>query len=180
MTQVTACTFLSSVSLYPRDCADVKNLRDAGHLFRLAAVFAVLFVVFLLVRSAFVPKSFGRYGHYRGDALAEIAAKPVNYAGHQACENCHGDVVELKGTGKHKGVNCESCHGPQAKHADDPSSVQPVKLDTTSLCPRCHTANAAKPKAFPQVSPADHSGGAACDACHKPHSPMIETAEAKP
>jgi len=158
----------------------VNNFKDAGHLFRLAAAFAVAFLLFLLIRGAFVPKSFGRYGHYRGDALAELAAKPINYAGHQACEACHSDVVDVKSKGKHKGVACESCHGPQAKHADDPASIQPAKLDTTSLCPRCHTANTAKPKAFPQVVPAEHSGGAACDTCHKPHTPVVETAEAKP
>jgi len=158
----------------------MKDLKDAGHLLRLAAVFVAVFLIFLLARGSFVPKSFGRYGHFRGDALAEIASRPIAYAGHQACENCHGDVVEVKSQGKHKGVNCESCHGPQAAHADDPASMQPAKLDTTSLCPRCHTANAAKPKNFPQVSPEDHSGGQPCDTCHKPHSPAIEQAEAKP
>ncbi len=158
----------------------MKDLKDAGHLLRLAALFAVVFLIFLVVRAALVPKSFGRYGHYRGDALAELAAKPVAYAGHQACENCHSDIVEVKSKGKHKGVACESCHGPLAKHADDPGSVQPAKLETTSLCPRCHTANAAKPKTFPQVVPEDHSGGAACDSCHKPHTPVIETAEVNP
>ena len=158
----------------------MKDLKDAGHLLRLAAVFAVAFLVFLLVRGSLVPKSFGRYGHYRGNALAEIASRPIAYAGHQACENCHGDVVEVKSKGKHKSVNCEACHGPLAKHVDDPAAVQPAKLDTTSLCPRCHTANAAKPKNFPQVSPEDHSGGAPCDTCHKPHTPAIEEAEAKP
>jgi len=158
----------------------MSDLRNAGHLFRLAAVFAAMFIVFLLVRALLVPKGFGRYGHYRAEALAEIAAKPINYAGHQACENCHSDVVEVKSQGKHKGVKCESCHGPLARHVDDPASVQPAKLEATSLCPRCHTANAAKPKKFPQVAPEDHSGGVPCDTCHKPHTPAIETAEAKP
>ena len=158
----------------------MKDLRDTGHLFRLAAVFAAIFIAFLLVRAMLVPKGFGRYGHYRAEALAEIASRPISYAGHQTCENCHGDIVEVKSKGKHAGVNCESCHGPLAKHTDDPGSVQPVKLETTSLCPRCHTANAAKPKKFPQVVPEDHSGGVPCDSCHKPHTPVIETAEAKP
>lgn len=158
----------------------MKDLKDAGHLLRLAAVFVLVFVAFVLVREALVPKSFGRFGHYRAKALEEIAAKPLVYAGHQACEDCHSDVVELKSKGKHKTVNCESCHGPLETHVEDPASVQPVKLETMSLCPRCHTANAAKPKTFPQVSPEDHSGGVACDTCHKPHSPAIETAEVKP
>jgi len=151
----------------------MRAFRDAGHLFRLAAVFLAGFLVFLVVRSVLVPRSFGRYGHYRADAIAEIAALPVSYAGHQVCEGCHSDVAEMKSKGVHKRVACESCHGPQARHADDPGSVVPAKLDTAVLCARCHQANIAKPKTFPQVEAAEHSGGSACNACHQPHSPAI-------
>ena len=147
--------------------------RDAGHLFRLVAVFVIGLVLFLVLRGVLVPKSFGQYGHYRGNALAELAAKPVNFAGHQACEACHSDVAEKKKDGKHAHVNCEACHGPLAKHADDPASVTPEKLDAAVLCVKCHEANAAKPKAFPQVASADHSNGLSCDTCHQPHSPAI-------
>jgi hypothetical protein len=151
----------------------MKRFKDAEHLFRLAAVFLAGVVIFLVVRHVLVPRSFGRYGHYRADAIGEIAALPIAYAGHQVCEGCHSDVADLKSHGVHKSVNCESCHGPQAKHADDPGSVKPAKLDTTSLCPRCHQANLAKPKGFPQVNAAEHSNGMACNNCHKPHSPAM-------
>jgi len=151
----------------------MKRFQDAGHLFRVAAVFLVGFVLFLIVRGVLVPRSFGQYGHYRGNAIGEIAALPISYAGHQVCEGCHTDVADLKSKGVHKGVSCESCHGPLAKHADDPASVQPVKLDTAKLCVRCHEANLAKPKNFPQVASGDHSGGAPCDSCHQPHSPAL-------
>jgi len=151
----------------------MRPFKDAEHLFRLAAVFAAGVILFLIVRSVLVPRSFGRYGHYRADAIAEIAALPISYAGHQTCENCHGDIADVKSKGVHKGVNCESCHGPQAKHADDPGSVLPAKLDTTVLCARCHQANIAKPAAFPQVNAAEHSSGAACNTCHQPHSPAM-------
>jgi hypothetical protein len=150
----------------------MNAFKDAGHLFRLAGVFLVGTLAFLGMRVFLVPKSFGQYGHYRGDAIAEIAARPVNFAGHQACEGCHADVLEKKKGGRHARVNCETCHGPLAKHADDPS-VQPAKLDTAVLCVRCHEENAAKPKSFPQVASADHSTGVACDTCHQPHSPAI-------
>ncbi len=155
----------------------MQAFKDAGHLFRVAAVFVVGLLAFLVLRGVLVPKSFGEYGHYRGNAITEIAARPVNFAGHQACETCHSDVLERKSAGKHAHVNCEACHGPLAKHADDPTSVQPPKLDTAVLCVKCHEANAAKPKSFPQVVSADHSSGLACDTCHQPHSPAI-TAEA--
>ena len=151
----------------------MKRFKDSEHLFRLAAVFVVGFTLFLIARVLLVPRSFGQYGHYRGNAIGEIAAIPIAYAGHQVCEGCHTDVQDVKSKGVHKGVACESCHGPLAKHAEDPASVQPEKLDTAKLCVRCHEANVAKPKNFPQVASEDHSGGAACNSCHKPHSPAM-------
>ena len=153
--------------------------KDAGHLFRFAGLFVLAFLVFLVVRQYVVPKSFGQYGHYRGAAIGEIAAHPVKYAGHDSCETCHADVLDVKKAGKHAHVNCEACHGPLAKHADDPASVTPVLPDTAVLCARCHTASAAKPRGFPQVVPEDHSTGLPCETCHKPHSPGMEAGGAK-
>jgi cytochrome c7-like protein len=153
------------------------KFKEANHLFRLAAVFAAGILIFLLVRGLLVPRSFGQYGHFRGDALAEIKTQPPHYAGHAACEACHSDVLEQKVKGKHVRVNCEACHGPLAKHAEDPGGVTPEKLDTAKLCVRCHEANSAKPKWFPQVVSADHSNGLACGECHKPHNPAIAAEE---
>jgi hypothetical protein len=150
--------------------------RDAGHLFRFAGLFVLAFIVFLVVRSYVVPKSFGQYGHYRGAAMGEIAAHPVKFAGHEACETCHSDKAEEKSKGKHAHVNCEACHGALAKHAEDPAAVTPTKPDTAVLCAQCHTATAAKPKGFPQVNPTDHSNGVPCQTCHQPHNPAIADA----
>ena len=155
--------------------------KDIEHLVRLAAVMAIALIAFVALRAVVVPKSFGQYGHYRGAAIAETAARPVAFAGHETCEACHTDVVEQKKQGRHVVVPCEACHGAQAKHADDPASVTPPKLDTAVVCARCHEANSAKPKAFPQVVTADHSGGLACDTCHQPHRPKIDDkADTKP
>lgn len=150
----------------------MRNFRDAGHLFRLAGLFAVGTLGFLGVRSFFVPHSFGQYGHYRGAAIAEIATHPLRFAGHQSCETCHSDIAQTKSAGKHAHVNCEACHGPLAKHADDPS-IDPGKPDTAVLCVRCHAASAARPKGFPQVDAVEHANGVPCQTCHQPHSPAI-------
>lgn len=147
--------------------------KDIEHLVRLAAVMLIVFAAFVILRTVIVPKSFGEYGHFRGSAIAEIAAKPIVHAGHRTCETCHSDITEKKKTGKHVVVACEACHGALANHADDPS-IQPAKLDTAVLCSRCHEENSAKPKWFPQVVTAEHSGGLACDTCHQPHTPKIE------
>jgi uncharacterized CHY-type Zn-finger protein len=151
----------------------MKNLKDTGHLFRLALVFIVGSILFVIMRGLLVPRSFGQYGHFRGDAIQEIAARPVSFAGHQACESCHSDILDVKTKGKHAHVACESCHGPLATHADDPS-IKPEKLDTAVVCVRCHEASSSKPKWFPQVASEEHSSGLACDNCHQPHSPRIE------
>ncbi len=148
--------------------------KDTGHLVRVVLVFLGGLVLFLGLRAWFVPKSFGQYGHYRGDSLGEIAALPINFAGHETCETCHTDVFDQKKAGKHAGVNCEACHGPQAKHADDPGSVKPVLPDTAVLCARCHEANSAKPKWFPTVVTSEHAMGMACNTCHVPHNPSLK------
>ncbi len=153
--------------------------KDLEHLLRLVVVILILLAVFLGLRAAIVPRSFGQYGHYRGAALSEMAARPVAFAGHEACEACHTDVVDVKKQGRHVNVPCEACHGAQAKHADDPASVKPPLPDTAVICARCHEANSAKPKGFPQVVTADHAGGVACDTCHQPHKPKIEDTPAK-
>ena len=148
--------------------------KNAEHLIRLAAAFAIAFVLFLIVRGFLVPKSFGEYGHYRGDALQEIMAQPISYAGHETCEGCHNDVFDVKKAGRHFRVACESCHGPLQKHAEDPATVKPQLPTVATLCVRCHESNHSKPMDFPQVHSADHSSGLACNTCHQPHSPRIE------
>jgi len=153
------------------------DLKDSGHLFRLAAVFVITGLVFVVLRAYLVPKSFGQYGHYRGNAITEAATRPPHYAGHQTCETCHGDILEKKKIGKHVRVNCEACHGPLTQHANDPASLQPSKLDVAFLCVRCHEANVARPKDFPQVASVEHSTGVPCNTCHQPHNPGIEGAQ---
>lgn len=161
----------------------MNRFKDSEHLLRVAGVFLAGVVLFLCLRAWFIPKSFGQYGHYRADSITEIAALPIRHAGHEVCESCHADVLEVKHTGKHANVNCEACHGPLAKHAEDPS-IKPVLPDTAVLCARCHEANTAKPKWFPQVVTAEHAQGLPCNTCHQPHKPGLKdtdtkTAEAK-
>jgi len=150
------------------------EFKDSAHLMRLAGVFFLGVILFLVIRSVTIPKSFGQYGPYRGAALTELSARPMAFAGHEACENCHPDVAELKAKGVHKSINCESCHGPLAKHAEDPGNVKPVLPEVAQLCIRCHSENIAKPSGFPQVNPKEHFSGQTCNTCHKPHSPAFE------
>jgi hypothetical protein len=151
-----------------------------GHLVRVAALFAVGVVVFVALQALLVPKGFGVYGHYRAGALDDNRARPPAHAGRAACVECHSDVWEPLQKGKHAGVHCEACHGPLARHAEDPSAGQAVKPDPKVLCARCHEPRVARPATFPQVDPAEHSGGESCTSCHKAHDPLDQAAAAAP
>jgi hypothetical protein len=153
---------------------EMRNvLKDSGHLIRMALLLGTALVLFLLIRQAVVPESFGQYGHYRGAALDEIRARSVSFAGREVCEACHTDVAETKSKGPHAGIGCEACHGPAAAHTEDPTGHPALKPDPSILCVRCHEAIAAKPKGFPQVVSKDHANGMSCGDCHQPHSPTI-------
>lgn len=147
--------------------------RNAGHLIRPAVVLLALFGLFLVVRGAFIPKTFGQYGHYDAASLERVRQQPISYAGQDACVMCHDGPAEARAEGPHARVACETCHGQQQAHAvsGDPSAHKPALPESGALCSRCHERDAAKPKSFPQVVSADHSGGANCGACHQPHNP---------
>ena len=149
-------------------------LKDKEHLARMAALFLAGLVGFLLVRAALVPKGFYELGHFRSGAIADNMARPAAaFAGREACESCHPDVVEARKGSRHTTVGCEACHGALAKHAGDPGGVKPVRPDARKACLVCHRQDAATPGGFPQVNPQEHMGGEPCNACHKPHHPEM-------
>ena len=150
-----------------------RFFRDAEHLFRPVLIFIVGAAVFLLVRHAVVPKAFGQYGHYRPLALEINRQKPLAFAGKAQCILCHDDEAKALAAGKHVRVACEACHGPLARHAEDPAALQPELPNVATLCVRCHQQDAAKPPNFPQVASVEHSGGVVCNTCHQPHNPHI-------
>ena len=106
--------------------------------------------VFLAIRAVVVPKDFGKFGHYRPGALETISARSIAYAGHEQCLQCHDQEAKVHDGGMHAKVSCEACHGPLAKHTDDPTANVPKLPDVANLCRRCHEKDAAKPKGFPK------------------------------
>jgi len=150
-----------------------RYLRDCGHLARPALVLVAGLAIFLGIRSAVIPKAFGQYGHYRPGALDLIREHPAAFAGQAECVTCHEEEAKNRAAGKHAHVACEACHGAQARHVADFINVKPTLPDVASLCARCHEKDLAKPKSFPQVVTAEHSGGMACNACHQPHNPHL-------
>lgn len=151
-----------------------RNLfKDKEHLVRMAGIFALGILLFLVLQLALVPDTFGLYGHYRAAAIGDEGRKPVAHAGRASCARCHAAVADAQKAGKHATLGCEGCHGPLVKHAAAPSRVKPPKLASTKLCPACHEKNIARPDWLKQVNSAEHSGGEACDMCHQPHAPQM-------
>lgn len=134
---------------------------------------AVLAVAgFVGMRALLVPDSFGKYGHYRADAVLAVEKLPIQYAGAKACADCHDDVAATKAQGFHRGVSCEVCHGPAAAHIEDPGEIKPTAPRQRGLCPLCHNYSPSRPTGFPQILTAEHNPGKPCMSCHKPHDPV--------
>jgi hypothetical protein len=150
-----------------------RLFRDSAHLVRPAVVLLAAMALFLVMRTAIIPKAFGQYGHYRPGALDLVRQHPIAFAGQETCVMCHDDQATARAAGKHAHVACEACHGALALHADDPAARVPKLPDVADLCRRCHEKDAAKPRNFPQVATAEHSGGMACNTCHQPHNPHL-------
>ena len=140
----------------------------------------------------FTDDSFYRYGHYRGDAVAEIASDKPIHMGSEYCESCHRERYAEWSQGVHhsasigKVVQCEVCHGVAGgrdvggtfQHVstgtDHPASGKlTVPQDTRQLCPLCHEKLAGRPAAQAQIVVATHAGSAQCTTCHNPHSPKL-------
>lgn len=151
-----------------------RNLfKDKEHLVRMAGIFALGIVAFLVLQLLLVPDTFGLYGHYRAAAITDEIRKPLTYAGRGSCARCHAPQVELHQSGKHVTLGCEGCHGPLMKHSVAPKNNKPPTLAAKRLCPACHEINVARPKLIKQVNSAEHSSGESCDTCHQPHAPQM-------
>jgi len=149
----------------------VRIWKVPGQLLRLVLAFVAFIILMVLVREQFVPESFGEIGHYRADAVPEIAAQEIRYAGLQACAECHDDVAEAKAASFHRGLSCEGCHEAAADHVDDPTENLPVMPDARDTCNRCHEYIPSRPTGFPQIIAAIHNPMEACATCHDPHDP---------
>lgn len=148
-----------------------ERFAHSEHLVRMAGLFCVGILAFIILRSWLAPDDFGELGHFRTGAIADSREVGLSYAGRALCESCHEEVVEARQASKHARLSCEICHGPQAAHADDPSSEVPELPEATPLCRTCHAARVARPDWFPTVDVAEHAEGEPCDSCHDPHAP---------
>ncbi len=165
------------------------------HIVRLLLLIGIFGLVAIGAKFYFTDKSFGVYGHYRADSVAEIAAAAPIYQGAADCQTCHRERFTQWSAGIHKAVTCETCHGAAGKHPDvkppAPSDARTHSLiasarynqfelsipsDTVKLCTLCHEKMPGRPAVQRQIEVSQHAGTQPCTICHNPHSPKIMVA----
>ncbi len=144
------------------------------HITRLLSILVVGALLAYAGKSYLTDPSFYRFGHYRADAVTEIAAlKPVIETAPQ-CQTCHEQRLNDWAVGSHKTVQCEICHGfGNEGHPDN--GLTRVPADTIKLCTLCHEAMPSRPARQPQIVVGEHpfpgEGSTQCIECHDPHIP---------
>lgn len=154
-------------------------MEHGRHVLRVALVLVVVLSAILVTRGSLVPKSYGLYGPYRHDNVAEqMSVRAPAHRGPEACGECHGAEFQKRAAGAHRAVSCEVCHGPLTLHVKGDGSVELPAIDRTyRLCARCHRKIDGRPPKFPQVVLEEHVSasleGKVCLSCHDPHSPKL-------
>lgn len=155
------------------------------HIIRIVLGLTAIAIVGVLAKTVFTPDTFGKFGHYRADAIFDEMNLELRHQTNDSCLVCHPHIKEMHLGGIHKTVSCEFCHGPFADHIRDGVKIGtlPVKTknDIKTLCLRCHNQII---RARPQESikmvvmpkhledkkvRLDHT----CDQCHNVHAPMM-------
>ena len=163
-----------------RNSGNAPKVRpDFRHAVPVLVIVVVAVAVALTVRHFLVPATFGEYGHYRAAAMEDEKAHLSRHAGRAACLECHADIAALHAKDAHASVECETCHGPGAKHVKN--SDEPMRAaDSRDDCLVCHRHLDARPGSFPQVDWQQHykfvgvkDTSIACVRCHSGHEPLF-------
>lgn len=145
--------------------------RVPGQIIRLGAVFIVLIVILVILRTFLKPPEFGKFGHYRPQALEKNENKPIYFAGSQKCAECHETEFEMLSKSNHYPLSCEVCHGAGNEHASSGGENAIEIPRKREHCLRCHQYLGARPTGFPQIDPYIHNPPEQCISCHSPHNP---------
>ena len=143
------------------------------HIFNLLMLLGGFFLLAFAAKIYLTDPSFYKFGHFRADAVPELAAGTPIYQGTPYCLTCHEERLADWSSGAHSTVQCEVCHGTQRDCPVD--GISRIPADTIKLCTTCHEAMPARPAAQPQIDLAEHpfpdEETPQCHTCHDPHSP---------
>ncbi len=151
------------------------------HILRLLLILVAGSLLAYAGKAYLTDPSFYRFGHYRGDAVTEIAAQKPVIQGAGKCIECHEKRQHDWAVGSHHTVQCEICHGMHTEGHPD-NGVSLVPKDTIRLCTQCHEAMPSRPAGQPQIVVGEHpfpgEEKTPCISCHDPHLPGGGQAEA--
>jgi cytochrome c553 len=143
------------------------------HIVRLLLLLACFLLLAYAAKVFLTDPSFYKYGHYRADAVPELAAGEPVFKGATYCRSCHEERNADWPGGGHRTVQCEVCHGTSEECPVKEGTRIPA--DTIRLCSTCHEKMPARPAAQPQIVPGEHpvADGQTmpCIECHDPHAP---------
>lgn len=146
------------------------------HIVRLLTLLGFFLLLAFAAKTYLTDPSFYKYGHYRADAIPELAAGEPIYKGAKFCLECHDERKSDWSNGTHVVVQCEVCHGTYRGCPENGKAMIPV--DTVRLCLTCHEAMPARPAQQPQIVLAEHpfpdEESTECQTCHDPHAPTVE------
>jgi len=151
------------------------------HIIRLLLILGFSLLLALVAKGYLTDPSFYKYGHYRSDAVPELAAGEPVFKGADYCLGCHEKRMADWQKNAHVAVQCEVCHGTNREICLDPdrehtaSERSAIPVDTIRLCTTCHLALQARPETQPQIVLGQHpfpdEATPQCVTCHNPHSP---------
>ena len=164
-----------------------------SHISRLLFLLGFFLLLALAAKYYLTDPSFYKYGHYRADAVPELASGELVYKGAAYCLECHEQRKADWSVSAHVAVQCEVCHGIDREVCLNPgnerteNTANSIPTDTIRLCTTCHLSMPARPATQPQIVLGDHpipgEETPQCYTCHDPHSPSNEepvTEEAPP
>jgi DmsE family decaheme c-type cytochrome len=125
-------------------------------------------------------------------AQTKPSAQEPGYAGASVCADCHEGIAAGMAKSLHgktadprtpaSAKGCETCHGPAAKHTDDPKASKPRQFDkmtaaeASAVCTSCHASG----QHAMWAGSKHETRGVACTSCHSVHNSqgeaMIKTA----
>jgi cytochrome c553 len=160
------------------------NNKLPKHITRLLLLLGIFILLALVAKAWLTDPSFYQYGHYRADAVPELAAGEPLFKGSAYCVECHEQRKADWANSAHAVVQCEVCHGTNREVCLDPdrehikNGKTSIPTDTIRLCTTCHLAMPARPARQPQIVLGQHpfpdEETPQCYTCHNPHSPSNE------
>jgi len=152
----------------------MKRFGKYSHIKRLFGIYFGVLFLFLILRPFLIPKSFGKFGHYRASSIDENINLNTKYADIKECKECHEKEYNDVASFSHKNLNCQICHGALLNHVENPAEFKPSIISDRKFCLLCHAEIEARPSSFKQIDEKEHFKDEECISCHLSHSPNLK------